>query len=147
MGAHRSPLIVDKSGHMEDSKVKGSGSRPPSQTLPPIPQPQDPRPSCPQAQTCAGHYCQQEKWSDIHPCVQEIGGGRGHRSHSLDRSKGRWSRGGGAPKRSGTKTEGPPSALWEAGGWVWGSAIGHLSLKVQSGSLRFGLSLRPELEA
>lgn len=58
------------------------------------------------------------------------------------RSKGSWS-----PIRSGTKTGGLPSALWEAGDRVWGSAIGHLSLKVQSGSLRFGLSLRPELGA
>lgn len=142
MGAHRSSLIVDKSGHMEDSKVQSP--QPNFATHPSAPRPQT---LLSQAQTCAGHHCQQEKWSDIHPCVHERGGGRGHRSHSLDRSKGRWSRGAGAPKRSGTKTEGPPSALWEAGGWVWGSAIGHLSLKVQSGSLRFGLSLRPELEA
>ena len=42
---------------------------------------------------------------------------------------------------------GPASALWEAGGWVWGSADGDLSFRVQSGSLRFGLRLRPEVGA
>lgn len=36
---------------------------------------------------------------------------------------------------------GPASPLREAGGWIGGSAVENVSVRVRRGSLRFGLSL------
>ena len=47
VGTHRSPLIVDKSGYMEDSKVKGSGSSTPAKLCHPTSSPKTPDPLVP----------------------------------------------------------------------------------------------------
>ena len=120
MGTHRSPLIVDKSGYMEDSKVKGSGSSPPAKLCHPTPSPKTPDPLVPKPRPALVITVSRGNGQTfIHVSMKEAEDvATGHIAWT--RSKGRWSRGAGAPKRSGTKTGGLPSALWEVGGWVWG---------------------------
>ena len=98
MGTHRSPLIVDKSGYMEDSKVKGSGSSPPAKLCHPTPSPKTPDPLVPKPRPALVITVSRGNGQTfIHVSMKEAEDvATGHIAWT--RSKGRWSRGAGAPK-------------------------------------------------